>query len=136
MIRKLRMLALGIVFGWVFLSCSACSGSKPGSAQTASQLAAAGKTVFQQNCAKCHGDNGQKVNGSALMGGDNVLANYQTGLMLYDYISQKMPDDNPGGLSPTQYLQVESYLLLQNGYVKPDIPVSQNNLGQIAIEKH
>jgi len=70
------------------------------------------------------------------MGQDNVLAVYQTGQMLYDYISKNMPDDNPGGLSPTQYLAVENYLLLQDGYVKPDIPLSQNNLDQILLEKH
>ena len=70
------------------------------------------------------------------MGPDNVLAVYQTGQMLYDYISKQMPDDNPGSLSPTQYLQVESYLLLQDGYVKPGVPVNQNNLGQISLEKH
>ena len=136
MIYKLRLVALGIVFGWVLLSCSACSASETGSSQAASQLAAAGKTVYQQNCAKCHGENGQKVNGSALMGQDNVLAVYQTGQMLYDYISKNMPDDNPGGLSPTQYLAVENYLLLQDGYVKPDIPLSQNNLDQILLENH
>ena len=55
--------------------------------------------------------------------------------MLYDYISKWMPDDNPGSLSPSQYLQVESYLLLQDGYVKPGAPLSQSNLGQILIEK-
>ncbi len=56
--------------------------------------------------------------------------------MLYGYISKNMPDDNPGSLSPAQYLQVESYLLLQDGYVKPGMLVNQNNLVQILIEKH
>ena len=70
------------------------------------------------------------------MGQDNVLAVYQNGQMLYDYISKYMPDDNPGSLSPSQYLAVENYLLLQDGYVKPGIPPSQNNLDQILLEKH
>ncbi len=132
-IFKPYILAIGLVFGLMLLAGRACSGSKKGSEATASQLAAAGKTVFEQNCMKCHGENGQQVNGSALMGPDNVLANYQTGLGLYNFISQRMPDDNPGGLTPTQYLQVETYLLLQDGYVKPGTPIAPNNLDQISI---
>ncbi len=136
MIRKLCVLAVSIVSGLVFLSASACSGPNPAGSQTAGQLAAAGKSVYQENCAKCHGENGQQVNGSALMGGDNVLANYETGQMLYNYIVKNMPDDNPGSLSPAQYLQVETYLLLQDGYIQPGTSVTQNNLEQIPIEKH
>ena len=70
------------------------------------------------------------------MGQDNVLPTYQTGQKLYDFISKQMPDDNPGGLSPSQYLEVESYLLLQDGYVKPNLPVDPTNLEHIALEKH
>ncbi len=47
-----------------------------------------------------------------------------------------MPDDNPGNLSPTQYLQVESYLLLQDGYVKPGTMITPSDLGQIPMVKH
>jgi len=94
-----------------------------------------GKSVYQQYCLNCHGADGQRVNGSALLGQINVLDHYQNGQALYDYISKLMPDGNPGSLSPAQYLQVESYLLLQNGYVKPGTLIRQGSLGQITIKK-
>jgi mono/diheme cytochrome c family protein len=130
---KLHRLVIWIVLGGICVGSSACAVATPPGPPSASQLAVDGKTVFQQYCAKCHGDDGQKVNGSALMGPDNVLANYETGQKLYEHISQQMPDDHPASLSPTQYLQVESYLLLQDGYIKADTIASQNNLGQIIL---
>ncbi len=134
--QKHCILTIFPTFAFILLVSSACSGSNISTGQTAGQLSAAGKTIFQQRCEKCHGENGQKVPGSPILGQDNVLANYQTGQGLYDYISKLMPDDNPGSLSPAQYLQVESYLLLQDGYVQSGTPVDQNNLDRILLEKH
>jgi mono/diheme cytochrome c family protein len=131
----IRRFAIWILLGGFCVGLSACSGAKPVSAQTAGQLAPAGKMIYQQYCTKCHGDNGQKINGSALLGENNVLATYQNGQRLYDYASKQMPDDHPGCLSPDQYLQVESYLLLEDGYVKAEAPVTLDKLGQILIEQ-
>jgi mono/diheme cytochrome c family protein len=128
-------MAIWITLGGLCILASACAGAQTASTPDASHLAADGKTVFQQHCEKCHGADGQKVNGSALMGAENVLAIYETGQGLYDYIRQKMPDDAPGSLTPEQYLQVESYLLLQDGYLKPDTAVSPSDLGKLPLEK-
>jgi mono/diheme cytochrome c family protein len=128
--QKILILTTGIIFLAASLAVSACSVSS-----SASQLSEHGKAVFQQYCLKCHGADGQKINGSAILGQNNVLDRYPTGQVLYDYISKFMPDDNKGGLSPTQYLQVESYLLLQNGYVKPETPIRQDGLDQIIIKR-
>ncbi len=133
--QTLRRVAIWTIVSGLCIMASACGGAQTASTPDASNLAADGKTVFQQHCEKCHGADGQKVNGSALMGSDNVLSNYQTGQGLYDFISKQMPDDNKGGLTPDQYLQVEAYLLLQDGYLKPDAAVSPSDLGQLPLAK-
>ncbi len=121
--------------GLLILGLAACSAGGAGQGTTAGQLAGTGKTIFQGKCVKCHGESGQKVNGSALLGPDNVLVNYQTGLGLYDYISKFMPNDQPGSLTPAQYLQVESFLLEQNRYVQSDTPVDANTLDRILLQR-
>jgi len=134
-VRKILIFTIYIIFMVTSMAVSSCSDSSSVGQPTASQLSVQGKTVYQQYCLKCHGADGQKVNGSAILGQNNVLDHYPTGQALYDYISKLMPDDHPGSLSPTQYLQVESYLLLQNGYVKPETPIRQDGLDQITIKR-
>ncbi len=122
-----------LVLAFTVLFTGACSMFKESRGPTAGQLAAKGKLVFQQNCAKCHGDDGKKVEGSPLMGAGNVLYYYQTGQGLYNFVSRSMPADNEGGLSSDQYLQVISYLFVQNNILKPDAKIRAANLDQISI---
>lgn len=143
--RTYRLLPLLAVLVLILLVASACSSapstSAPqssqsgGAGQTASQLASQGQVVFAQNCAKCHGDKGQGITGPALIGPENNLVAYQTGQGLYNFISTLMPNDKPGSLSPQQYLEVESYILLQNNFVKADTPVSPGTLASISLSQ-
>jgi cytochrome c len=128
------------------LAVTACGGSagNPAAAPTlqptpsgptAGQLAATGKTVFETKCAKCHGENGQGVTAPPNIGPQAQLGKYNTAQGLYAYVSANMPQDAPGSLSPQEYLQVVSYLLVQNGYAKPETPIDPNNLQGIPLSK-
>jgi S-disulfanyl-L-cysteine oxidoreductase SoxD len=128
-------LALLAIMALGSFTLAACAGSNASKGPTAGQLADAGKTVYQQYCVRCHGENGQNINGSALLGPDNILANYQTAQGLYDYASKLMPDDQPGSLTPEQYLQVVSFLMVQDKYVKPDLPIDSSKLDQVLLSK-
>jgi mono/diheme cytochrome c family protein len=101
---------------------------------TAGDLASQGKTVFASNCAKCHGDQGQGVTAPALIGPNSDLVKYKTAKGVYDFASSNMPQDNPGSLSADQYLQVISYLMVQNGDVKPDAPMGIATLGSVTLK--
>ncbi len=106
-----------------------------GAGQTAGQLAEQGKTVFASHCAKCHGDQGQGVTAPANIGPNAQLDKYSTAKGLYDYVSTLMPNDAPGSLTPDEYLQVTSFLLLQNNFVTPETPISPSTLGGISLTK-
>ena len=81
--------------------------------------AAQGATVYQGQCAVCHGNALEGVAGPALKGsGFKAMAvaqglNAQSLLLV---VSQSMPQSDPGSLSPEQYNQVVAYILQQNGY--------------------
>lgn len=102
---------------------------------TAGQLAAAGQGVFSQKCASCHGDQGQGLIGPALIGSSAALTPYATGRGLYDFISTNMPQNAPGSLSPDEYLQVVSLILVRNAFVDPQAPGSQDSLGGVQIRR-
>ncbi|MDO9065684.1 MAG: cytochrome c [Chloroflexota bacterium] len=103
-------------------------------AVTAGSLADAGKTVFANRCAGCHGANGQGANGPANIGSGNQLAKYATGKGLYDKVSTTMPKSAPGTLTAAEYMQVTAFLLVQNNFVKATDPLDASKLAAIAIK--
>ncbi len=78
------------------------------------QMSDAGKAVFAAKCASCHGNNGQGVTAPPVIGTSANLAKYQTAQGLLTFIDTNMPFNAPGSLTHAEYLQVLSYLLVQN----------------------
>lgn len=103
---------------------------------TAGELATAGKEVYTVWCSACHGDQGQGIVGPALIGPRASPAKFgRTASDLYGYIRMAMPQNAPGSLSTEQYLQVTSYLLIQNTLVSPDAPISESSLQSINVQR-
>ncbi|HTE51859.1 MAG TPA: hypothetical protein VK698_13485 [Kofleriaceae bacterium] len=87
----------------------------PAAANLSDQLTRAGK-VWGDSCSTCHGDKGEgkgKKN-PAVIGG-KTLGKFKTGGELLDYVKVKMPKDDPGSLSGSDYLAVTAWLIAQNG---------------------
>lgn len=105
------------------------------SSTTVGQLATSGQTVFSSTCAPCHGAQGQGGVGPALIGSAANLGKYDTALGLLTKISTTMPRNAPASLPPDQYLQVTSYLLVQNNYVQPGATLSSIQFGAVSLKK-
>ena len=91
--------------------------------------ASGGETSFQQVCEACHSI-------TEFRGGRFRLA--WAGLTvgdLFQSISTLMPKDDPGVLSPEEYLAIISYLLRENGYPagEEDLPTDTSALHYIRI---
>ncbi len=79
------------------------------------QLAQATK-VWGDSCSSCHGDKGEgKGKKNPAVVGGKALGKYQTGSDLLAYVKAKMPKDDPGSLSESDYVAVTAWLLSQNG---------------------
>jgi cytochrome c len=102
--------------------------------ETFGQIATAGKTVYASKCAGCHGDNGQGVTAPAVMGANAQLSKYNTAQGLLDYISISMPFNAPGKLSRQEYLNVLSFLLVQNNLVPSGNPFDSNQLNTLQLK--
>jgi cytochrome c len=97
-------------------------------------LADAGKTVYADNCAKCHGATGAGGGSPALIGSGAKLGKYSNAQALLDFVSKQMPLGKAGTLSTQAYLQVVAFLLVQNGLVQPAATLDASSLGTITTK--
>ncbi|MSU25103.1 MAG: DUF1592 domain-containing protein [Opitutus sp.] len=90
------VLALGLIALGFVVACSGPAARGP----------VAGKKIFSQQCADCHGDHGQGVEGKYkdALYGDWALP------QLTRYIAKNMPDDHPASLSATEAGTVATYV--------------------------
>ena len=97
-----------------------------------------GKSVFADNCAACHGDNGLGGIKDRLVGGRGSLASsmpvktvgsfWPYATTLFDYIRRAMPYQEPGALSVDDTYAVAAYILQLNGIIPADGKLDKDNL--------
>jgi cytochrome c len=104
---------------------------------------AQGKQVFADNCAACHGDNGQGGIKDRLVGGQGTLATdkpiktvgsfWPYATTLFDYIHRAMPYPTPGSLSNNDTYAVVAYILGLNEILPADGKVDRASLPNIKM---
>jgi len=102
-----------------------------------------GKEVFAENCAACHGDNGQGGIKDRLVGGQGTLASdnpiktvgsfWPYATTLFDYIHRAMPYQAPGSLSVDDYYALTAYILSLNGILPPDGKLDKETLPKVKM---
>ncbi len=92
---------------------AAGSAGAAGAYYTAAQ-AAAGAKAYAANCSQCHGAKLEGVSGPALEG--PAMKGSQSIRDIYGVMSQQMPANAPGSLSPPTYAAIMAFLLKQNGH--------------------
>ena len=98
--------------------------------------ASRGKTVYDESCTVCHGDNlaGGEL-GPPLAGG--AFLEFWEGLTLADVhqvMSISMPQDNPGSLEAAQYVDIIAYMLRTSEFPTGGDELSEDTLGEITIQ--
>ncbi|MBR0899969.1 cytochrome c [Bradyrhizobium tropiciagri] len=102
-----------------------------------------GRTVFSEQCAVCHGDNGQGGVGDRLVGGQGTLANpkpirtvgsyWPYAPTLFDYIRRAMPQNAPQSLSNEDVYAVSAYILSLNGIVPANAVLDAKSLAAVKM---
>jgi len=113
-------------------------GLPPGSGSAVS-----GKTVFEENCAACHGPGGQNGIKDRLAGGQRTLASdhpiktvgsyWPYATTLFDYIHRAMPYQAPGSLSDDDTYSVVAYILSLNGILPTDAKLDKETLPKVKM---
>jgi mono/diheme cytochrome c family protein len=130
----------------ILVGLCSCSSAAPGNTTspatttstangtTFGSLADSGKNVFAAKCSSCHGTNGEGGRAPAVIGSGASLGKYQSASQLLSKISTTMPANSPGSLSHQDYLNVLSYLLVQNNYVSNNTEFNESQLGGIPLK--
>ncbi|MGY3528179.1 c-type cytochrome [Bradyrhizobium sp. USDA 4452] len=102
-----------------------------------------GRTVFAEQCAACHGDNGQGAVGDRLVGGQGSLASpkpirtvgsyWPYAPTLFDYIRRAMPQNAPQSLSNEDVYAVSAYILSLNGIVPANAVLDAKSLAAVKM---
>jgi cytochrome c len=89
--------------------------------------AVAGKPLYEQHCAACHGMKGEGKPADRLVGGRGTLntdrpvmtvgSYWPYATTVYDYINRSMPFHAPQSLKPDEVYSITAYLLHLNGIV-------------------
>src|SRR4051794_17150181 len=98
-----------------------------------------GQTVYQQECAKCHGENLGGGEASPPLVGAEFLRNWngKSAGDLYERTRKTMPSDDPGNLSTRQYADLVAYIFSVNDFPPGDKELDRDvaALNEIRIEE-
>jgi cytochrome c len=102
-----------------------------------------GRVVFSEQCAACHGENGQGGVGDRLVGGQGTLASpkpirtvgsyWPYASTLFDYIRRAMPQNAPQSLSNEDVYAVAAYILSLNGVVPANAVLDAKSLAAVKM---
>ncbi|HLJ74431.1 MAG TPA: cytochrome c [Thermoanaerobaculia bacterium] len=106
-----------------------------------------GKSIYQQQCAACHGENLQGGQGDKLTGGRGTLVNddpkkapvktvesyWPYATTLFDYIKRAMPMTAPGSLSDNQVYALTAYILSEAKIVPDDAIMNAETLPKVEM---
>jgi len=102
------------------------------------QQAVRGKSLFSEECAKCHGENLSGGDGSPELAGNEFLSRWHGKTVggLFELIRKTMPTDDPGHLSTRQCADLAAFILNSNGFPAGEKELENNTeaLNEIRIE--
>src|SRR5712691_12362134 len=103
-----------------------------------------GEAVYKNQCASCHGPNGEgQPQGTQLVGGIGSLASanpvrtvgsyWPYATSVWDYIHRAMPLNQPGSLSANDTYAVTAFVLNRNKIIQPDEMMNNETLPMVRM---
>ena len=131
--RTAHAMTCGLLAPALLIVSAPAAGQAPESVYTAAQ-AAAGRAVYEQECASCHQPNLQGSFEAPPLAGESFLRFWGdlAPSDLYDRSSSSMPPDQAGSLGEAAYVDVVAYLLQANGAPAGAAPLEASTAVAIA----
>ena len=104
---------------------------------------AAGRELFEKQCARCHGPTGEGAVGARLVGGQGTLPTprplktvgsfWPYATTLWDYVNRAMPFDRPGLLTPPEVYAAVAFVLNLNGIIQEGQAMDATSLPKVKM---
>ncbi len=93
------------------------------------EQAAAGRALYQANCAACHGADLSGINNASALAGGLFLGSWGSRTVndLIGFLQGAMPPDRPGSLGDTAYVNLAAFILDFNGARAGSTPLAAGN---------
>jgi alcohol dehydrogenase (cytochrome c) len=106
----------------------------PAAASFTDAQAQAGRALYDQNCAGCHGRNLEGSGDAPALAGATFMLTWRTKMVseLFGQILQTMPPTSPGSLGETTSLNVTAFILQSNGAAPGPQPLTPSAATPIA----
>jgi mono/diheme cytochrome c family protein len=109
-----------------------------------SGVAKDGEKLYAQQCAMCHGAQGEGTkNGPHLIGGKGTLTSekpvntvgsfWPFATTIWDYINRAMPRNKPQSLTPDQVYSLTAFLLYRNGIIAENDVMDAKSLPKVEM---
>ena len=130
---RYRLIAASALGAASIVALTAQQGAAPTPVYTAAQ-AQAGRGVYDQNCAGCHGANFQGTGDAPSLASGTFMLKWRNKMVseLFGEIIQTMPPTSPGSLGEAAGLNVTAYILQRNGAPAGTQPLTPGAAMQIA----
>ena len=123
-----------IPFTIALASLAMLFGQQPSQQIFTAAQADAGRGVYDQNCAGCHGANFQGSGDAPALAGGTFMLHWRPKMVseLFGEIIQTMPPTSPGSLGEAAGLNVTAYILMRNGAQAGTRPLTPGAAMQIS----
>jgi hypothetical protein len=111
------------------VAVSTILGAQPARAFPPDQVAR-GEAVWNRVCAECHGPDSTDPDAPLLLRPDS-LRRFPNAAAAHKYISESMPNSEPGALPAEEYWDVLAFLLAHNGVGEGDAALGPDTAGGI-----
>jgi cytochrome c len=123
---------------WFALGAAGCGGAAGASeAEMANgrNQAGTGALIYERTCQDCHGANGEGgKEAPAILGKKRLTKKFANAQLLFDYVAEKMPKDNPGSLDIGQAWNVVTFIVATHRKTIPDDRLSESNAPDVKLK--
>jgi len=97
--------------------------------------AGTGALIYERTCQDCHGESGEgSKQGPAILGKKQLTKKFANAQLLFDYVAEKMPKDNPGSLDIGQAWNVVTFIVATHRKTIPDDRLSESNAPDVKLK--
>jgi len=134
---RIRASLAAACWGSLLLLAAVTFGQSAASGVFSAEQATHGAAIVRDKCGACHGNELEGGQEAPALKGDTFWSEFenQPARSLYSRIISTMPPDSPGSLDPKEVIDIEAFVVHQNGVPQGKAIQSADELNSIKLQR-